>query len=88
MSECVGNYSISTANGNVEGMDTLAGAGILNFLNIYVQQTPVNAPHSVDNSRFWCQVTSVVHKRFLSKLSICRPNLYWLVLLVSCTIAS
>jgi len=31
MSECVGNYSISTAHGNVEGADTLAGAGILNF---------------------------------------------------------
>jgi len=39
--ECVGNYSIPTANGNVEGADTLTGAGILNFLNIYVQQTPL-----------------------------------------------
>ena len=45
MHECVGNYSIPTANGNVEGADTLAGAGILNFLNIYIQETPVNAPH-------------------------------------------
>jgi len=62
MRECVGNYSIPTANGNVEGVKTLAGAGILNFLNIYVQQTPVNAPrYSVDNSRFWCRVFSVVH---------------------------
>ena len=34
MRECVGNYSIPTANGNVEGVDKLAGAGILNFLNI------------------------------------------------------
>ena len=31
MSECVGNYSIPTANGNMEGV---AGAGILIFLNI------------------------------------------------------
>ena len=42
----------------------------------------------VDNSQFWCQVSSVVHKRFVSKLSICRPNLYWPMLLVSCTIVS
>jgi hypothetical protein len=28
---CVGNYSIPTTNGNVQGADTLAGAGILNF---------------------------------------------------------
>jgi hypothetical protein len=42
MHECVGNYSIPTANSTLEGADTLAGAGILNFLNIYVQQTPVN----------------------------------------------
>ena len=41
MPECVGNYSISTANVNVEVADTLAGAGIWNFLNIYVQQTPL-----------------------------------------------
>jgi len=89
MPECVGNYSIPTANGKVEGVDTPAGAVILNFLNIYIQQTPVNAPHcSVDNSRFWCRFSSVVHKRFLSKQSICRPNLYWLVLLVSWTIVS
>jgi hypothetical protein len=59
MPVCVGNYSIPTANGNVEDADMLAGAGIfeliLNFLNIYVQQTPVNSPHySVDNSLFWC----------------------------------
>ena len=75
--KCVGNYSIPTANGNVEGVDMLAGAGILHFLNIYVQQTSVNALRPVDNSRFWCQVSSVVHEQFLSKLSICRPNLYW-----------
>ena len=43
MPECVGNYSIPTANGNVEGGDMLAGARILNFLNIYLQQSPVNA---------------------------------------------
>ncbi len=86
---CVGNYSIPTANDNVEGVDTLAGAEILNFLNIYVQQTTVNTPHcSADISRFWCQVSSVVHKRFLSKLSICRPNLYWPMPLLSITIAS
>jgi hypothetical protein len=53
--ECAGNYSIPTANGNVEGANTPAGAGILNFPNIYIQQIPVNAPHdSVDNSHFWC----------------------------------
>ena len=63
MRECVENYAISIANGNVEGADTLAGVGILNFLNIYVQLTSVNVRHySVDNSRFWCQVSSVVHK--------------------------
>jgi len=56
MPECVGNYCIPTSNYNVEGADTLAGAGTLNFLNIYIQQTPGNAPYySVDNSRFWCQ---------------------------------
>ena len=83
MPECVGNYSIPTANGNVEGADTLAGTGILIFLNIYLQQTPVNAPHySVDNSQFSCKVSSVVHKRFQSKLSVCRPNLYWPMLWV------
>jgi len=55
MPECAGNYSIPTANGNVKGTDTPAGAGILDFQNFYVQQTPINAPHySVDNSRFWC----------------------------------
>jgi len=84
MSEYVGNYSIAVANGNAEGADTLAGAGMLNFLNIYVQQTTVNAPpYSVGNSWFWCPVSSVVHEQFLSRLSICRPNLYWLILLVS-----
>ena len=89
MPEFVGNYSIPTANGNVQGGDMLAGAGILNFLNIYVQQTPVNAPQqSVDNSWFLYLVSSGVHKQFLSKLSIYRPNLYWQTLLVSCTIVS
>ena len=43
--ECVGNYAIPTANGTVEGADMLAGAGILNFLNIYVQLTPANVRH-------------------------------------------
>jgi hypothetical protein len=57
MPECVGNYAIPTANGNVRVPDMLAGAGILNFLNIYVQLTPDSVPHySVDNSRFWCRV--------------------------------
>ena len=89
MPECVGNYSIPTANGNVEGADTLAGAGILNFPSVYVQQTPVNACHySVHNSRFLRRVSSVVHKRFLSKLSVCGANLYWPMLLVSSTFAS
>jgi hypothetical protein len=41
MLECVGNYSIPTANGNVEGVDTLAGAGILNFLNISHDRPPL-----------------------------------------------
>ena len=55
MPECYGKYSIPTANGNMEVVDMLAGAGILNFLTIDEQQTPVNATHySVDNSRFWC----------------------------------
>jgi len=40
MSECVGNYCIPTTDGIVEGVDMLAGAGILDFLNIYMQQTP------------------------------------------------
>ena len=62
MPVCVGNYSFPTANGNVEGADTVAGAGMLNFLNIYVQHTPVNAHYYVENSRFWCRVSSVVHK--------------------------
>ena len=89
MPEYVGNYSIPTANGNVESADMPAHAGILNFLNIYVQQTSINAPnYFVDNSRFWCRVSSVVHERFLSKLSVFLPNLYWPMLLVSCTIAS
>jgi hypothetical protein len=57
MLECVGNCSIPTANGNVYSVDTLAGAGIFYFLNIYVKQTPVNAHYSVDNSRYWCQVS-------------------------------
>ena len=85
MPECYGNYSIPIANDNVEVVDMLAAAGILNLLHIYVH----HAPHySVDKSRFWSRVTSVVHKRFLSKLSICRLNLYWPMFLVSCTIVS
>jgi len=53
MPECVGNYSIATANGNVESADMLTGAGMLNFLNVYVQQTTLNAPpYSVGNSWF------------------------------------
>jgi len=56
----------------------------IELINIYIQPTPVNATHySVNNSWFWCRVSSVVHKRFVSKLSICRPNLYWPMLLVS-----
>jgi hypothetical protein len=31
MPECVGNYSIPTAHGNVEDTDKLAGAEILDF---------------------------------------------------------
>jgi len=31
MPESVGNYSIPTANGNLEGAHMLAGAGKLNF---------------------------------------------------------
>jgi len=57
-----GNYSIPTENGNVEGADALAGAGMLNFLNIYVQQTPVNTHYYVDNSWFWCQVPQLYIK--------------------------
>ena len=43
MPEWVGSYSIPTANGNMEGADTLVGARILNFKNIYVQKTLINA---------------------------------------------
>jgi len=50
MPKCVGNYSTPTANGNVEGAHTLRGAGILNFLNIYVRQTPVNVPLLIINN--------------------------------------
>jgi len=39
--ECVGNYSIPTANGNVEGVDMATGAGILNFLNISHNRPPL-----------------------------------------------
>jgi len=34
MPEYVGNYFVATRNGNMEGADMLAGAGMLNFLNI------------------------------------------------------
>jgi len=37
MPHCVGNYSIATASGNMEGAHILAGAGIMNFLNICIQ---------------------------------------------------
>jgi hypothetical protein len=61
MPECVGNYSVATANGNVESADMRTGAGMLNFLNVYVQQTTLNAPpYSVGNSWFWCPVSSVL----------------------------
>jgi hypothetical protein len=84
MSEYVGNYKKKKKNGNVDGADMLEGVGMLNFLNIYVQQTTVNASlHSVGNSWFWCPVSLVVHEQFLSKLSICRPNLYWSMVLIS-----
>jgi len=63
MPECVGNYSIPTANGNVESVDMLAGAGNLNFQNISMRKTPVNSPHySVDNSQSCCRVSSAVYK--------------------------
>jgi hypothetical protein len=83
MAEYVGN-SIAAANGNVESADMLAGAGMLHFLNVYVQQTTVNVPpYSVGNSWFWHPISLVVHEQFLYILSICRPNLYWPILLVS-----
>jgi len=79
---CLSVLEIIPSPQQMESADTLAGAGISNFLNIYVQQTPVNAPHcSVDNSLFCCQVSSVLHVWFLSKLLICRPNLYWPMLI-------
>jgi hypothetical protein len=63
MPECVGNYSIATANGNVESVDMLADAGMLNFLNVYVQKTTVNAPlYSVGNSWFWYPISLVVRE--------------------------
>jgi hypothetical protein len=84
MPEYVGNYSAATANANVKDVDVLADEGMLNFLNIYVQQTTVNAaPYSISKSWFWSRVSSVLREQFLSKLLICRPNLYWLLLLVS-----
>jgi len=62
MPEYVGNYFVATRNGNMEGADMLAGAGMLNFLNIFVQQTAVNAPpYSFGNSWFWRRVSSVLH---------------------------
>jgi len=33
--ECIGNYSIPTVNYNVESVDMLTGAGILNYLFMY-----------------------------------------------------
>jgi len=58
MPEYVGNYSIATANDKVECADMLAGAEMLNFPNVYIQQTTVNAPpYSVGNSWFWCPVS-------------------------------
>jgi len=63
-------------------------ARMLNFVSVYVQQTTVNAPHYVGNSWFWCPISLVVHEHFFSKLSVCRPNLYWLMLLVSWSVAS
>jgi hypothetical protein len=53
---CVGNYSIPIFSGNVEGANMLAGAGIMNFPNVYVQQTRVNSHYSVDNPRFWLNI--------------------------------
>jgi len=44
MSVCVGNYCIPTTDGIVEGADMLEGAGILNFLNIYVNRPPLILP--------------------------------------------
>ena len=41
MPECVGNYSIPTAHSNVEGADTLAGAGILNFWMFTYSRPPL-----------------------------------------------
>jgi len=41
MPERVGNYSIPTANDNVEGVDVLAGAGILIFRNISHNRPPL-----------------------------------------------
>jgi hypothetical protein len=38
MPEYAGNCSIATANGNAESADMLVGAGMLNFLIVYVQQ--------------------------------------------------
>jgi hypothetical protein len=82
MPEYVGNYSIATAYGNVEGAETLAGAGMLNFLNVYIQQTTLNAPpYSVGNSWFWCPVSSVVHEQSLSTCQFagltCTGRCYW-----------
>jgi hypothetical protein len=71
-----------TANGNVDGADLLAGAGILNFVNICIQQTPVNAPHYfIDNSRHSAEFPQLYINNSYPN-SIYWPYLSWLMLLV------
>jgi len=75
MCECVGNNFTPTANGNVEGADMLAGAGILNFLNVYLQQTSINSHYSLDNSvGFGVEIPQSYMNDYCPN-SICRPNL-------------
>jgi hypothetical protein len=62
-----------TVNGNVDGADLLAG--MLNFVSICIQQTPVNASHYfVDNSE--CSVKfPQLYINDSYPNSICRPYL-------------
>jgi hypothetical protein len=77
---------LPTANGNVDGVDLLAGAGILNFVNICIQQNPVNASHYfVDNSQCSVEFPQLYINDSYPN-SICRPYLSWLMLLVSYTV--
>jgi len=81
MPEYVGNYSIRTANVNVEGADTLEGA-------VFMYNRPPLLIILLIIHGFGVEFPQLYIKDSYPKLSICRPNLRWLMLLVSCSIAS